>query len=163
MTSVAFNSADIPTLLYIWCSVRWSDDIGRRQYKYSEDATQSSLNIIIYQVRRVRCCVTAYWQSNYDCVVFYSNLLDSILSQLNSAHTCVVCLVLRMVMRHDEFNSDQNTVSAWSQSLNDCWCSVLTVLFFLSLFLYRSLAFDRLLYYIVSRDRLVLVFATRIL
>ena len=38
-------------------------------------------------------------------------------------------------MRHDEFNSDQNTVSAWSQSLNDCWCSVLTVLFFLSFFL----------------------------
>ena len=37
-----------------------------------------------------------------------------------------------MVMRHDEFNSDQNTVTAWSQSLNDCWCSVLTVLFFLS-------------------------------
>ena len=69
---------------------------------------------------------------NLTTIVLYSILYYSNRSQLNSAHTRVVCLVFRMVMRHDEFNSDQNTVSAWSQSLNDCWCSVLTVLFFLS-------------------------------
>ena len=162
MTTVAFNSANTPTLLDIWCSVRWSDDIGRRQYKYSEDATQSSLNIIIYQVRRVRCCVTADWQSTHDCIVLYCIRFDSIRSQLNSTQLILVSCVMYSEWWWGMMSLTQiriqslHGVSHWLIVGVQCWlCS-----FFLSVSLacLRSVA-----YYIVSRDRLVLVFATRIL
>ena len=56
--------------------------------KYSGDAGQSRLNIVIYQLRRIRCCLTADRQSNHDSILF-----DSIRSQLNSAQLILVSCV----------------------------------------------------------------------
>ena len=85
---------------------------------------------------------------NLITIVLYSILIDSILfDSISTQLSTYLCRVLCVknseswwVMRHDEFNSDQNTVTACSQSLNDCWCSVLTVLFFLSFCIARLLS-----------------------